>query len=110
MDTRMNIDKLKELLNDFAWEEQMEFELSERGHDESNEMREEIKNKIQNLAQRLTPMILDSLEEDKSYLTWVLRLSPHVPNDHPKKRAYRHLKNMDRNVRYWAKQITSREY
>jgi hypothetical protein len=101
----VTLNKLKKILNDLSWDEQMEFEMSERDPNSSQNMREKINQKIRELAVQLTPSLLDILEQDKGYLVWVLRLSPHVPGDAPKKRAQRFVNHQDSEVRFWANKL-----
>jgi hypothetical protein len=46
---RLTPDEVKEFLNNLGWEEQMEFEMSERYPDTSEDARREIAFKIQEL-------------------------------------------------------------
>jgi len=99
----MTFEELKERLNQLSWEEQMEFELSERGAPDSIDST--VERGIQELARQVTPSLLDQLELDGGYAVWSLRLSPHVPGDSPARRARRFLHHADSNVRYWATEL-----
>lgn len=101
----MTLDELKERLNDLSWEEQMEFEMSERGPHGSTDATRGIERGVQELARQVTPSLLDQLEQDGGYDVWSLRLSPHVPGDSPARRARRFLHHADASVRYWATEI-----
>jgi|SRR2546423_1354213 len=101
----MTVEELKEKLNDLSWEEQMEFEMSERGAQDSTDAMQEIERKMRELARQVTPPLLDQLEQDGGYVVWSLRLSPHVPGDSPARRGRRFLHHADRSVRYWAAEI-----
>lgn len=101
----MTLDKLKERLNELSWEEQMNFEMSERYPENFEDVTAITEHKIQELAQLLTPSLLDSLEREEGYIAWVLRLSPYVPDDSSLQRGQRFLYNPDSRVRYWASEI-----
>jgi hypothetical protein len=101
----MTFDELKEKLNELAWEEQAEFEMSERKDGGTASTMQEIEPKIQELARQITPTLLDMLEQDAGYIVWVLRLSPNVPGDSPAVRARLFLHHSDNNVRFWASEI-----
>jgi len=101
----MTVAELKERLNDLSWEEQMEFEMSERGAQGSTDATREIERGVRELARQLTPSLLDQLEQDGGYVVWSLRLSQHVPGDSPSRRAQRFLHHADAGVRYWAAEI-----
>lgn len=101
----MTVHALKERLNELAWTEQVNFELSERHPGASSSSEKEFGQRIRELGQRLSPAMLDALERQEGYLTWVLRLSPYVPGDDADKRAKRHAEHRDSQVRFWANQI-----
>ncbi len=101
----MNLHTLRERLDELAWDEQVNFELSERHSGESDTGEEDLQRKIRELAQHLSPAVLDALEGEEGYLTWVLRLSPHVPGDAYRKRAQRYVRHHDSQVRFWATQV-----
>jgi hypothetical protein len=101
----MTVDELKERLNELAWDEQMDFEISERHSETSVDDMEETEGKIRKLAKKLTTTLLDQLEQDEGYVAWVLRLSPYVPGDKPAGRAERFRHHPDSSVRYWANKI-----
>jgi hypothetical protein len=98
----MTVEQLKATLDEFSWDEQMEFEMSERDEQSASAMMAEIESRLAALGKELTPGLLDALEQDSGYLVWALRLSPHVPGDIPSGRGRRYLGHPDRNVRYWA--------
>lgn len=102
MGNPMTVNDLKKALDALTWHEQMEFEMSERCPEFSVDLVETINEKIRQLAQGLTPMLLDTLQQDEAYVTWVIRLSPYVPGDLTKKRAQGLLHHPDSQVRYWA--------
>jgi hypothetical protein len=101
----MTLDELKEKLNDLAWEEQMEFEMSERHSEFSEEMMQKIQDYIHEIAQQITPRLLDMLEQEKGYIIWVLRLSPYVRGDDPISRGRRFIHHPDVQVQNWAAEI-----
>lgn len=101
----MTLDELKERLNELAWDEQMDFEMSERHPETSAEEMEAIERKIKKLAKKLTTRLVDQLEQDEGYVAWALRLSAHVPGDMFAERAQRFTHHPDTNVRYWAVKI-----
>ncbi len=102
----MTVDELKERLNDLAWNEQMDFEMSERFSETSADGMEETERKIHRLAKKLTATLVDQLEQDEGYVVWALRLSTYVPGDVPAERAQRFRHHPDSTVRYWANKIT----
>lgn len=104
----MTLAELIEALNELSWSEQMEFEMSERDPDVARAERKVIQQRIRALAGRLTPQVLDRLEMQEGYLTWVLRLSLHVPGDSPAQRGRRYLNHEDGQVRYWAARAVKR--
>jgi hypothetical protein len=101
----MTLEELKERLNALSWEEQMEFEMSERSAQGSTDATQEIERGVQELARQVTPSLLDQLEQNDGYVVWSLRLSPHVPGDSPARRAQRFLHHADASVRYWATEM-----
>ena len=103
----MTIDELIERLDDLSWEEQMNFEMTERDAEYARQIAPEIERAIQELAGVITPVLLDQLEREEGYVVWALRLSPHVPGDNPSQRGQRYLNDPNGNVRYWAEQIAS---
>ena len=100
----MNLNELKVRLNQIAWDEQVNFEVSEC-FSEENDDEKAVEDQLRELGQQLTPSLLDALEQDYAYITWVLRLSPFVPNDEPKRRAKNLVNHQDSQVRYWAQNL-----
>ncbi len=100
----MDIQELIEQLDDLSWQEQMNFELSERDAKFARQTAAEIEHAIQELGGELTPALLDQLEQEDGYVVWALRLSPYVPGDNPSRRAQRYLNHPDSSVRYRAEQ------
>jgi hypothetical protein len=98
----MTAEELKAKLDEFSWDEQMEFEMSERDEQTASAMMKEIESRLAALGKELTPGLLDILEQDSGYLVWALRLSPHVPGDVAARRGQRYLRHPDSVVRYWA--------
>jgi hypothetical protein len=101
----MDLSELKKALKDLGWQEQMNFEIGERYPQESEAMEKRTNLAIQELAKKITPELLNALEEDNSYLVWVLRLSPFVPGDLPAVRAQRYLNHPKYEVSAWAESI-----
>lgn len=101
----MTLQELKQSLNELAWHEQMDFEMSERRNDSGADEMEDTESKIRDLGKKLTTTLLDKLEQDQGYVVWALRLSPHVPGDTPVVRAQRLRNHPETNVRYWAGKI-----
>ena len=99
----MDMDVLREKLDELAWDEQMAFEMSERHPDDSwEEDQRALETKIRRLASNLRLADLDALENEPGYQIWALRLSPYVSGDDSIARA-RRLKNSDEaRVRQWA--------
>lgn len=97
----MNLNELKARLNQIAWDEQTNFEVSER-YPEENDDEDAVEDQLRELGHQLTPSILNDLEQDYGYITWVLRLSPFVPSDEPRRRAKQFINHQDSQVRYWA--------
>ena len=101
----MTLQELKQRLNELAWQEQMDFEMSERRNDSDADEMEDTELKIKNLAGKLTTTLLDELEQDEGYVVWALRLSPYVPGDTPVMRAQRFRDHPETNIRYWAAKL-----
>lgn len=98
----MTLNELKEALDTLAWREQVEFEMSERSPKVSAELARTTNEEIRQLAQGVTPKLLDTLQKEEAYIAWVIRLSPFVPGDQTKNRAHRLVHHPDGEVRYWA--------
>jgi hypothetical protein len=103
----MNIKELIERLDDLSWQEQMNFEMSERDSEYARQTASDIECDIREIASEITSTLLDQLEQKEEYVVWALRLSPYVPGDQPSKRGKFYLNHPDSNVRYWAKLIAS---
>ncbi|MEM9006465.1 MAG: hypothetical protein AAGE59_23440 [Cyanobacteria bacterium P01_F01_bin.86] len=97
----MNLDELKVHLNQIAWEEQVNFEISER-YSEANDNDAAVEESLRSLGHQLTPSMLDELQQDCGYITWALRLSPFVPNDKSRQRTHSFITHQKSQVRYWA--------
>ena len=102
----MTIESLKTRLNAIAWEEQMDFEASEReGGAEVSAATQAAR--LQELAGALTPVQLDELERAPGYAVWALRLAPFVAGDDTRTRAMRWIAHADHDVRHWAARLRS---
>jgi hypothetical protein len=106
-ETSMNIKELIERLDDLSWQEQMNFEMSERNSEYAHQTALDIEGAIRKIASETTSILLDQLEQEEEYVVWALRLSPHVSGDKPSERGKPYLKHSDSNVRFWAELITS---
>lgn len=105
----MNLATLLKLLEELAWDEQVEFEMGERHPESVEESIADIERKIQELGARLSPELLDALEAHEDCdPRWLLRLCPYVTRDDWRARATRFLDNEDSEVRYWAKYVLER--
>jgi hypothetical protein len=103
----MTLEKLKIYLANLSWEEQMDFELSERYPEDHEKFESESENKIQKIAKSINPSLLDLLEQDVDFMDWALRLSQYIDDPNALCRAYRLRNHSDRNIRYWADKIIS---
>ena len=101
----MTVNELKQVLNNMAWEEQIEFEMSERDCTQFSERPAALERKVRQVARNLNSTLLDELQQDEPYVVWALRLSPHVPGDHALERARPFLQHPDGDIRYWAVRI-----
>lgn len=104
----MDIDLLKAKLNEIGWDEHINFELSERYSEKSND-ETIVEGKLRELGQQITSTMLDKLEQADGYIIWSLRLSPFVPSDEPKHRAQRFVHHENSQVRYWANKLLAKE-
>jgi hypothetical protein len=104
----MTAEELKERLDELSWQEQMEFEMSERDVQVSDTMMRDLESNIRELAKHVTPTLLDALEHEAGYLVWALRLSRFVHGDNPAVRGRRYLRHQDSAVRYWARTIAGK--
>jgi hypothetical protein len=105
----MDMDTLREKLDEFAWDEQMAFEMSERHPESWEEDQRALEKKIRLLADSLRPADLDALENEPGYQIWALRLSPYIPGDDPVVRARRLSKSSEAKVRQWAYRLLEEE-
>jgi hypothetical protein len=103
----MNLQELIERIDDLSWQEQMEFEMSERDSQYAQWTATEIEHIIQEVASETSPGLLDQLELEEAYIVWALRLSLHVRDDNPLRRGHRYMEHPNSNVRYWANRIIS---
>jgi hypothetical protein len=101
----MTVNELKQVLDSIAWEEQIDFELSERECGQVSERTNALESKISQIARSLSPALLNELQQDEGYVAWTLRLSPKVPGDRQFERARPYLQHPDATVRYWAVRI-----
>jgi hypothetical protein len=100
----MTVDRLKEALDDLSWDEQMDFEMSERPGGVPPEAGGSDR-RLRAIAAEVTVSLLDALEQEAGYAAWALRLSPYVAGDRPASRARRFLNHPNRDVRQRAEEI-----
>ncbi len=97
----MTIGELTKRLDEIAWHEQVEGELSERP--DSRPRTSEIESELRALASHCDTSILDALENEAGYLVWALRLAPLVEHARARERAQRYVDSPNWHVRYWAR-------
>lgn len=98
----MTFNELTECLERLAWQEQMDYEATERGAATEEPL---IEQSLRQLAANTTPNLLDLLEQDGGYSTWLMRLSTYINEDNTPLRARRLLNNPSSEVRYLAEQL-----
>lgn len=101
----MDMNMLREKLDEFAWDEQMAFEMSERNPDSWEEDQRVLEEKLCLLAESLQPSDLDALENEPGYEIWALRLSPYTPGEDTVARARRLSESSEARVRQWARRF-----
>lgn len=102
----LTLDAVKVRLNDISWEEFCQWQLTD-AHPERDDSGDydEIQGLLRQLATQISVSILDHLEDEGLYLTWVLRLSPFVTDENSYDRANRLMHSQDSQVRYWAEHL-----
>jgi hypothetical protein len=101
----MVVSELKKRLDEIAWQEQVEHELSDRGSSSSPPDLGRIGELLRTLAEAVDVTLLDAIEKEEGYLVWALRLAPFVDPAHAKQRARPYLRSENFHVRYWARTI-----
>ena len=104
----MSVSELKEILDRLAWQEQVDFEMSERDCDQISERTHALESQISEIARGLSPSLLNELQQDDGYVAWALRLSPYVPGDRQRDRARLYFQHPAATVRFWANRIIER--
>lgn len=101
----MTIRELIQRINEIAWLEQVDHELSERRDVRSSPALELIDMKLRSLALSVDSILLDALEKEEGYLIWTLRLALFVEPERARQRAYPYLRSSNWRVQYWARKI-----
>lgn len=101
----MLISELKKRLDEIAWHEQVERELSERPSVRSAPAPALIEEALRELAASVNGALFDALERENGYLVWFLRLVPFVEPAHAQERVRPYLDSTNWHVRHWARAI-----
>ena len=104
----MLIAEIKQRLDEIAWHEQVEHEMSERPALASSPALTLIDAELRALAASADEALLDALEKEEGYLIWALRLAPFVEPAKAMQRARPYLDSTNWNVRHWAREIARR--
>lgn len=99
----MTLAELEKRLDEIAWNEQLEHEISERPSVASPPDLEQIDARLRALAALLDSRLLDALERADGYLAWTLRLARFVDPDRGVARSRRYLEHANWSVRHWAR-------
>jgi hypothetical protein len=100
----MLLSELEKRLDEIAWHEQIEHELSERVAMSPPDF-EQIEAELRTLAASVDSPLLDALEQRQGYLIWVLRLAPFVEPDRAQQRARPYIDSAHWRTRYWARRV-----
>lgn len=98
---------LTQKLNEIAWEEQMNFWISEKYPETTEENRENIKRverMLTNLGHQVTSTMLDKLEQQDE-IEWSLRLSAYVDTDDSVARAKKYINHKRSVIRALANML-----
>lgn len=102
----MQLDSLKEAVDDIAYEEFLDWKLPL----DDVALYDSPESRLQQLGKGITPRELDVLEKEDGYVIWSLRLSLYVENDDRKARARRFLNHPYYEIRELALDVLKDRY
>jgi hypothetical protein len=100
----MLLSEFKTRLDEIAWHEQIEHELSERVAASPPDL-DRIEAELRALAASVDSALLDTLEQEAGYLIWALRLAPFVEPARAQQRARPYIDSPNWRVRTWARRV-----